>query len=239
MMNVTFYGHSCFMVEMNGAKLLFDPFITGNEKAAHVKLEDLNPDYILLTHAHADHVLDAEVIAKQSGAKIISNYEIVTWYQNKGIENVHPLNHGGGVDLDFGRVRYVQAVHTSSFMDGSYGGQPGGFVVSGKEEGQGCFYHSGDTALHYDMKLIAERYDLDFAMLCIGDNFTMDAQDAARAADFIGTGNIIGMHYDTFPPIEIAHDKAKALFADKGHTLTLMEIGETLEMPLKAGKEAA
>ncbi|PJF20450.1 MAG: hydrolase, partial [Phototrophicales bacterium] len=145
-----------------------------------IDISAINPDFILLTHGHADHVLDAEVIAKQSGAKLLSNFEIVNWFGDKGVDNAHPLNHGGGVELgdngDKLRVQYVTAVHTSSMPDGTYGGQPGGFVISyDGERDKGAFYHSGDTALTMDMKLIAERTKLDFAMLCIGDNFTMDA----------------------------------------------------------------
>lgn len=235
MVAVTFYGQSGFLVEVNGKKILFDPFISGNEKASHININDINPDFILLTHGHQDHVLDAEVIAKQSGAKLISNFEVTNWFVDKGVENTHPLNHGGGVELGDNdnklRVQYVNAVHTSSMPDGSYGGQPGGFVVSydGKDD-KGAFYHCGDTALTMDMKLIPERTPLDFAMLCIGDNFTMDAKDAARAADFVKVQKVIGMHFDTFPPIEIDHDAARKIFADAGKELMLMDIGEKITL---------
>lgn len=234
MVQVQFLGQSGFLVNVAGVEILFDPFISGNEKAAHINVEDIKPDYILLTHGHQDHVLDAEKIAKQSGAKLISNFEVTNWFVDKGVENAHPLNHGGGISFNHDglnlRIQYVNAVHTSSMPDGSYGGQPGGFVVSytGKEEG--AFYHCGDTALTIDMKLIPERTKLDFAMLCLGDNFTMDMHDALRASEFVQVDKVIGMHFDTFPPIEIDHDKAISLFKDAGKELSLLGIGETKEL---------
>jgi L-ascorbate metabolism protein UlaG (beta-lactamase superfamily) len=237
MVQVTFLGHSGFLVNVEGAQLLFDPFISGNDQARDkIDLASLNPDYILLTHGHQDHVLDAQEIARQSGATIISNFEVANWFAEKGVEKTHPLNHGGGVDLPFGRIQYVNAVHTSSMPDGSYGGQPGGFVIT---HSKGAFYHCGDTALHMDMKLIPMRTKLDFAILCIGDNFTMDAADAADAAvaaDFVEVTHVIGMHYDTFPPIEIEHDKAKKTFSDRGKELILMEIGQTIDMNIQLAK---
>ena len=148
--NITYYGHSCFMVEIDGVSLLFDPFITGNEAALSIDVSSLKPDFILLSHGHQDHILDAETIAKQSGVPIVANFEIVTWYQGKGIDNGIPMNHGGTVDCHGVKVKMVNAVHTSSFPDGSYAGQPAGFVVTGKEN---RFYYSGDTALMKDMEL--------------------------------------------------------------------------------------
>jgi len=226
-MKITYYGHSCFGVEHNGTHLLFDPFISGNEAAKDINIDDIPADYILVTHGHQDHVLDVEAIAKRTGAKLISNFEIVNWFAEKGIENGHPLNHGGGYQFDFGYVKYVNAIHTSSMPDGSYGGNPGGFVV-GLNDGAN-FYHSGDTALTYDMKLIGERYRLDFAMLCIGDNFTMGVEDAVQAAHFVGVNQVLGMHYDTFPPIKIDKKTAKQRFADEQIALILPEIGETID----------
>lgn len=227
MANITFYGQSCFLVEHNGTNILFDPFISGNELAKDIDVSNIPADYILLSHGHQDHVHDAEDIAKRTGAKIVSNFEIVNWYGGKGVENAHPLNHGGAVDFDFGRVKMVQAVHTSSMPDGSYGGQPAGFVVFLKDGP--TFYYSGDTALTYDMKLIGEQWSIDFAMLCIGDNFTMGIEDAIRAAEFVGTHEIIGMHYDTFPPIKIDHDHAKSKFHEAGRDLILLDIGSSKE----------
>lgn len=223
MIFITYYGHACFSVEVKGKKLLFDPFISGNDLARDIDISTINPDYILITHGHQDHVLDVEAIAKQSGAKIISNFEIIQWFTAKGLDNVHAMNHGGSFEFDFGRVKYVNAIHTSSMPDGSYGGQPGGFVIT---HDHGAFYHSGDTALTYDMKLIGEEFNLDFAMLCIGDNFTMGIDDGVRAANFIKTDTVIGMHFDTFPPIEINHSEAIKKFESAGKKLILPIIGE-------------
>jgi L-ascorbate metabolism protein UlaG (beta-lactamase superfamily) len=234
MVQVQFLGQSCFLVDIAGVEILFDPFISGNEQASHINIRDINPDYILLTHGHADHVLDAEAIAKQSGAKLMSNFEVTNWFVDKGVDNAHPLNHGGGISFDHDdlklRIQYVNAVHTSSMPDGSYGGQPGGFVVSYEGKENGAFYHCGDTALTLDMKLIPERTKLDFAMLCLGDNFTMDMHDALRAAEFVQVNHVIGMHFDTFPPIEIDHDEAIKLFADAGKSLSLMKIGSQIKI---------
>ena len=224
-MKITYYGHSCFQVDLEGTKLLFDPFISGNEKAAHINIDELEADWILLSHGHQDHVADAARIAKNTGAKIISNYEIVSWYGQQDIGG-HPLNHGGKWKFDFGTVKYVNAIHTSSLPDGSYGGNPGGFIVESQE---GDFYFSGDTALTYDMKLIGESHRLEFAMLCIGDNFTMGVDDAVIAADYIRCEKIIGMHYDTFGYIVIDHEDAKRKFASKGKQLVLPEIGKAFK----------
>ncbi len=215
------------MVEIDGVNLLFDPFITGNEAALSIDITSLNPDFILLSHGHQDHILDAEVIAKKSVAPIISNYEIVNWYGEKGIENGIPMNHGGTVDCNGVKVKMTNAVHTSSFPDGSYAGQPAGFVVSGENH---SFYYSGDTALHYDMKLIREDGGFDFAFLCIGDHFTMGIDDGIKTADFVGTNNVIGMHFDTFAPIVIDHDDAVEKFKKSGLSLKLPTIGETFSV---------
>ncbi|MDX1602046.1 MAG: metal-dependent hydrolase [Salinimicrobium sediminis] len=226
-MKITHYGHSTFSIEVKGIHLLVDPFISGNEKVKDkVNIEELKADYILLTHAHQDHTLDAEAIAKRTGAVIISNYEITTHYENKGLE-VHPLNHGGKWSFDFGTVKYVNAIHTSSFPDGSYGGQPGGFVIEGEHKN---IYIAGDTALTMDMKLIPMHTRLDLAILPIGDNFTMGIDDAILASDFIECDKILGCHYDTFGFIEIDHEMAKRKFYEKGKDLMLLETGESIEL---------
>ena len=168
-MKLTYYGHACVLVEFGGKKLLFDPFITPNEKAASVDVASIKADYILLSHGHQDHVADAEQIARQSGATIIAAYEIVSWYGEKGI-NGHPMNIGGKWRFDFGTVKMVNAIHSSMLPDGTYGANPAGFVVWNEEA---CFYFAGDTALTMDMKLKPLTCpELDFAVLPVGDNFT-------------------------------------------------------------------
>lgn len=226
-MTVKYYGHACFEMVMGGKTLLFDPFITPNPLVKDIDIKDINPDYILITHGHGDHVADVEAIAKSSGAICISNYEIVSWLGEKGIKG-HPLNHGGKVDFDFGTVKYVNAIHSSVLPDGTYGGNPGGFVLWNEEI---CFHHAGDTALTLDMQLIPLTCpSLDFAILPVGDNFTMGYEDAAIAADYIDCTNIIGCHFDTFPYIKIDHSKALEAFKKRGKELVLPTIGEKIEI---------
>jgi len=230
-MTLTYLGQSGFHIETKGKHLIIDPFITPNPKADTDKHPQIHPDkleadYILLTHGHADHVADAEAIARRTGATIISNYEIVSWYGEKNLPG-HPLNHGGQAEFDFGTVKYVNAIHSSVLPDGTYGGNPGGFVIWNES---GCFYHAGDTALTLDMKLIPDTCPpLDFAILPIGDNFTMGPKDAAMAAEFINCKDIIGCHFDTFPYIEIDHATAAKTFQNRGLKLTIPEIGSSME----------
>lgn len=226
-MKITYYGQSCFLFEIGENRVLFDPFISPNELASSINVDDIKADYILLSHGHQDHVHDAEQIAKNNNATIVANFEITTWYGNKGIENVHPMNTGGKVTLPFGTVKMVNAIHSSSVPDGSYGGTAAGFVVETENK---TFYYAGDTALTYDMKLIPEQFDVDFALMPIGDNFTMDIHDAMIAADFVQVEKVIGMHYDTFPYIAIDKEEVMevAKLADK--ELILLEIGQTIEL---------
>ena len=221
-MKLTYFGHSCFGVEFGGANLLFDPFISPNELAKGIDIDSIPADFILVSHGHFDHIADAETIAARTGATVISNFEVVQWLSGKGLSNVHPMNHGGQKKFPFGTVKYVAAIHSSVLPDGTYGGNPGGFVVSGPE---GCFYYSGDSALTFDMKLIGEDSDVNFAVFPIGDNFTMGAEDAAKAAGFVGTSKVVGVHYDTFPPIVIDKKAASASFAKHGVELLLPAIG--------------
>ena len=222
-MKIIYYGHSCFSVEVAGKSLLFDPFITPNPLASSVDLSAIKPDYILLSHGHSDHVADAEKIILQCGATLIGNFEVIQWFASLGIENGVPMNSGGSSNFDFGRVTYTPAIHSSSMPDGSYGGQAGGFRV---ETSEGSFYYSGDTALTHDIKLIAAKGPLRFAALCLGDHFTMGVDDAVTAAEWLGCTEILGVHYDTFPPIVIDHKSAKAAFAAMGKNLHLLQPGE-------------
>jgi L-ascorbate metabolism protein UlaG (beta-lactamase superfamily) len=221
-MKVTYYGHSCFSVQAGGKTLLFDPFIRPNPLASEINVDTITADYILISHAHEDHLADAAYLAKRTNATAISSFEVIKWLGKQGVTRVHGMNHGGGYPFDFGRAKYVNAIHSSSFPDGTYGGNPGGFVI---ETRAGNFYYSGDTALTYDMKLIGESTKLTFAALCIGGNFTMDADDAVKAADFVGCREVVGLHYDTFPPIKIDHAAAGKKFEAAGKKLHLLKIG--------------
>jgi L-ascorbate metabolism protein UlaG (beta-lactamase superfamily) len=222
-MNITYYGHACFSAEVCGKHLLFDPFIKPNPLAKSVDIKQILADYILITHGHDDHIADAVKIAKHTKATIIANFEVAQWLEKKGVPKVHSLNPGGNVGFDFGQVKSVNAVHSNSLPDGTYGGSPSGFVIESKE---GNFYYSGDTALTYDMKLISETTKLKFAALCIGGNFTMGVDDAVRAAEFIKCDQILGVHYDTFPEIKINHTKAQDKFKTAGKMLHLLKIEE-------------
>lgn len=223
-MKVTYLGHGSFNIVVNNKNLIVDPFITGNPLAKAIDVNQLQADYILITHAHQDHILDVETIAKNTNATIISNYEIVMHYGAKEFKG-HPLNHGGKVVFEGIEMKYVNAIHTSSFPDGSYGGQPGGFVISynGKS-----IYIAGDTAVTYDMKLIPMQTTLDLAILPIGDNFTMGVADAIIASDFVACDKVLGCHFDTFPPIEIDKNKAVEAFNAKNKELILLDIGSSL-----------
>ena len=223
-MLITFYGQASFMVETGGKKLLFDPFISPNPLAKDIDINSLKPDYILVSHGHVDHVADLLAIQKNSGAIVICIAEIAGWLGSKGVNNAHGMNIGGGYNFDFGRVKMVNAVHSSTLPDGSAGGNPAGFVIYSDDM---VLYFAGDTALTYDMKLLADE-KLDWAILPIGDNYTMGADDAIKACSFINCKNVIGMHYDTFPVIKINKGEVKAKFENARITLKLPAIGESL-----------
>ncbi|WP_298533915.1 metal-dependent hydrolase [uncultured Algibacter sp.] len=225
-MKITFYGHASLGIQVNDIHILVDPFISANPKASCIDINSLKADYILVTHAHQDHIVDVEAIAKRTGSLVISNFEIVSYYEKLGIEG-HPMNHGGKWNFEFGSVKYVNAIHTSSFPDGTYGGQPGGFVIEGEHKN---IYIAGDTALTYDMKLIPLQTKLDLVVLPVGDNFTMGIDDAILASDFVDCDKILGYHFDTFGYIEIDHEAAKQKFFEKDKDLMLLEIGEFIEL---------
>jgi L-ascorbate metabolism protein UlaG (beta-lactamase superfamily) len=226
-MEITYLGHSCFMLKDVEKSLLLDPFISANALAENIQVSGLKPDYILLSHGHQDHILDVETIYSQSNASVLANYEVGNWFQNKGMDRVITMNQGGTIQLDSARVKLVNAIHSSSMPDGSYGGNPVGFVI--KMDGR-CLYYAGDTALHQDMKQIKDWYSVDLAVLPIGGHFTMDLEDALTAADFVGCNRILGMHYDTFPPIAIDHQASKNLADSQGKELILMQIGSSIKL---------
>jgi L-ascorbate metabolism protein UlaG (beta-lactamase superfamily) len=208
-----------------GATLLTDPFLTGNPLAA-VTADEVSADYILVSHAHGDHLGDAVPIAKRTGATIIANFEIAAYCGNEGV-NAHPLHIGGGRDFPFGRVKLTIAHHGSSFPDGSYGGNPAGFLLTleGKK-----IYHACDTGLFYDMKLIGEE-GIDLAMLPIGDNFTMGPEDALKAVKFIEPKIVVPIHYDTFEVIEQdPHAFARMVEAETSARCMVLKPGDSLTL---------
>jgi L-ascorbate metabolism protein UlaG (beta-lactamase superfamily) len=226
-MKYTYYGHSCFVVEIKGKKILFDPFITHNELAAKVDIDAITADYIFVSHGHDDHVADLVTLARRTNATVVSNFEITIWAGKLGIEKVHPMNTGGKWQFEFGTVKCVTAHHSSGLPDGSYGGNPMGFIFTTEE---GNFYYSGDTALTLDMQLVPRYATLDYAVLPIGDNFTMGIDDAITAAGFIKCKKIIGVHYDTFGYIKIDKTEAQQKFDAAGLELLLPEIGSTINV---------
>lgn len=227
MIQYTYYGHACFSITCNQTTLLFDPFISGNELAAHIKIEDIDADYILLSHGHADHILDAEAIALRTGATVICSWEIHEWLQKKGVQQTHPMNTGGKKTFDEFSVKCVVAQHSSGLPDGTYGGNPMGFLIY--IDGY-SFYYSGDTALTLDMQLIPGWANINFAVLPIGDNFTMGVDDAIIAAQFTDAKKVIGVHYNTFGFIQIDTTEAVSLFQQHEIELLLPAIGETITL---------
>jgi len=198
-MQFTYYGHACFAVEVQGKTLLFDPFISGNELAKDIQISEIKADYILVSHGHADHIADCVSIAQQTGALVICSWEIAGWLNNQGVSNTHPMNTGGKRSFDFGSVKCVVAHHSSGLPDGSYGGNPMGFIISSTD---GDFYYSGDTALTLDMQLLPRWGKPKFAVLPIGDNFTMGPEDALRAVRLLRPKVVIPMHYSTWGVIQ-------------------------------------
>ena len=226
-MKFTYYGHSTFAVLTGGKRLLFDPFISGNELAKDINIEEIQADYIFISHGHYDHMLDAINIANRTSATVVGNWEIYDYFNKQGVKHLHPLNPGGQANLDFGTVRCVTAVHSSSFPDGSYAGVACGFVL--KTDG-GNFYYSGDTGLTLDMTLIPKWTDLKFAVFPIGDVLTMGIEDAIDAAQYVKVKHVFGVHYDTFELIRIEKPHAIHEFEKMGLTLHLPKIGETVEI---------
>ena len=226
-MKITYLGHASLSIEAHGKTIIVDPFITGNELAKDIDINTLEADYILITHAHEDHILDVEAIAKSTGATLISNFEIISHFEKKGLKG-HPMNIGGSWKFDFGKIHMVNALHSSSFPDGSYGGNPCGFVLQTKHH---KIYIAGDTALTYDMKLIPKMIGyIDLAILPIGDNFTMGVKSALKACEYLECKKVLGYHYDTFGYIKIDKIKAINRFAKKRKELNLLPIGDSLKI---------
>lgn len=227
-MKATFYGHASIALDLAGGNVLFDPFITPNEQAKSIDINTLHPDYIILSHAHDDHVADVAAIQKNTDATVIAVVETAAWVSRQGIsgDKIIAMNFGGTVKTSFGTAKMVYALHTNSTPDLQYGGVPAGYVI---KSGDKKIYFAGDTALTLEMKLLADE-QLDWAILPIGDHFTMGVADAIKAAGFINCKNIIGIHYNTFPPIQIDEEEAKQKFAAAGLNLHLLAIGESIAL---------
>jgi L-ascorbate metabolism protein UlaG (beta-lactamase superfamily) len=187
-------GHSCLLLESDGTRVLIDPFLKDNPAAA-AKPGDVKADFILVSHGHDDHVGDTIEIAKRTGAEVISNYEISLWFQTKGLKKVHGQQHGGGHGYAFGRVKLTQAFHGSVLPDGTYGGNPCGFLMTFNDGKK--VYDAADTGLFGDMRLIGEE-GIDLALLPIGDNYTMGPDDALRAVKLIQPKKVVPIHYNTW-----------------------------------------
>jgi len=223
---ITWYGHACFLVNVDGTRLITDPFLTGNPLAP-VRAEEVHPDFILVSHGHGDHVGDTVALAKRTGATVISNFEIRNWLAGQGVEKLHPQHIGGAFTYPWGRLKLTIAHHGSSMPDGSYGGNPAGFLlgIQGRK-----IYHACDTGLFYDMKLIGEE-GIDLAILPIGDNFTMGPEDALRAVKLLEPKQVVPIHYDTFDIIrQDPRAFARRVEQETSAKVTVMTPGDTLEI---------
>lgn len=217
-------GHSAFLIEVDGHAVLTDPFITGNPLSP-VSADELNPKVILLSHAHGDHLGDTVELAKRTGATVICNFEMGDWLISHGVDNVVQVNPGGTFHLEFMSVKWTVAHHSSSFPDGTYGGQPNGFIITSRAGEK--LYFAGDTALFSDMQLIGDE-GIDVAFLPIGDHYTMGIADSVRATNFVRPRVVVPMHYNTFPPIvQNASDWAKRIHAETSAVPIVLDPGQS------------
>ncbi|MBT8337768.1 MAG: metal-dependent hydrolase [Gemmatimonadetes bacterium] len=226
MATLTWHGHAtCSLVTDDGTRLVIDPFF-GDNPATELGVDEVEADYILVTHGHFDHFADCIPLAKRTGAMVISTFEIVAFCQEQGIENGHGMNIGGGYDFPFGRVKMTPALHTGSVAgdtSGMHTTDCGGFLLT---LGDRRLYHAGDTALIMDLQLL--RGQVDIALLPIGDNFTMGPDDAARAVDFIQPDVVVPIHYSTWPVIEQDPEHFRSLVGEAAR-VEVLQPGGTLD----------
>jgi L-ascorbate metabolism protein UlaG (beta-lactamase superfamily) len=234
-MEIKFHGQSCFELSEGEVTVLTDPFLKPNNPAAVATAEEVNPTHVALSHGHADHVADAVAVAKRTGAHCVALVELAKWLEGQGIAEVSDPNFGGTVEFDWGYIAVVPAWHTNTIpgsADSPYSAEHGiaigpasGLVI---KIGETTVYHAGDTCLFGDMKLIAQRSDIDVALLPIGGHYTMDRRDAVVAAEFVGAGTVIPMHYNTFPAIEADPQAFKSEVEEKtSSTVVVLEPGES------------
>ncbi len=224
MAKLTYFSHAAWQINSGAHTILIDPFLNDNPTSP-VKAEDVKADFIIITHAHGDHIGDAVEIAKKHNALVISNFEIVNWFGSQGVK-AHPLHIGGGHDFPFGKAKLTQAFHGSSFPDGGYGGMPAGALIT--VEGK-TVYHTGDTGLFGDMKLIGEMNPIDIALLPIGDNFTMGVDDAVKAVELLNPKTAIPMHYKTFDVIDADPNQFVERVKATGKNATVLDYGGSME----------
>ena len=224
-MDIRFLGQSCFEFSAGDTRLLVDPFLTGNPKAA-ASADEVDPTHILLTHGHADHLGDTVDIAKRTGAPVVAIVELAGEIGEEGVDVIDP-NIGGTVELDFASVRLTPAWHTSTTPKGTVN-TPAGLVI---EMGGSTIYHLGDTALFSDLALPAKRQQIDLALMCIGGHYTMDRFDGVAATQLVGADRVIPCHYGTFPPIETDVQAFKQDVQNAGYAeVVVLDPGGTLEL---------
>lgn len=226
-MKLTYYGHACIGVKTAQTTLLFDPYIRSNKLASAIKPEDIDADYLLISHGHADHMEDAPEIMARGKAELIANFEIANWFVARGFSKVHPMNIGGRKTFSFGRVTLTPALHSSELPDGTYGGMAGSFIIEAKA---GTIFYAGDTGLTAEMEIIGRTRKPSIAILPIGGTFTMDAEDAVEAARMLGVNRVVGIHFDTFPAITINHQHTMQRFDDAGIDFNALNIGQTINI---------
>lgn len=226
-MKVSYHGHSVVKVESHGKTILFDPFINGND-LTDLKVDEVKPDVIIVTHGHGDHLGDTVELAKKNNSLVIANFELAAYLSWQGL-NTHGMSIGGAYNFDFGKVKLTPAFHGTGLVTENneiiYLGMPAGILLT--IEGR-TIYHAGDTGLFSDMKLIGDRHPIDLAFLPIGDNFTMGPEDAAYAAKILGAKKVVPIHFNTFPPIKQDPNQFVQML-DEG-VGQVLNAGETIEL---------